>query len=146
MVKVYKSAIDLWLRLLLAAVIAFPFFTGISVAFGLHWLHWHEGLGRLAGALFVGLGFVLVGLLFTFVLPCRYTLSDTALTLQTGAFRRSIALRDIKRIELSCSLWFAPALSVNRVKVVLADRVWLVSPHNRTDFVADLRLRLDQID
>lgn len=143
MVKSYKSAVDLWLALLLAAVVVFPFFTGVSIGFGLHWLHWHESLGRIAGLFFGCLGLIELALIATFLWPCRYTLESGDLVVRCGAIERRIPYQTIQRIELSYSLRFAPALSVNRVKLVLTgDHVCFVSPRAQRDFVTELRGRL----
>ena len=56
MVKTYKSAVDLWLAAILIGVPLAIILTGVSIAFGLYFLHWHENVGRFAGFLFVGGG------------------------------------------------------------------------------------------
>jgi hypothetical protein len=145
MTKAYKSAIDLWLAAILLAVPSALLFTGVSIAFGLHMLHWHENLGRIAGILFVG-GAVVVGALYaTLLWPCRYLLGDDEILVRSGVLEWRIPYASIRRLELSCSFWLAPALSVWRVKIVLADgSTQLISPHDRTHFVSDLRERMEQ--
>ena len=142
MVKTYKSAIDLWVAVLLIGLPSLAFFTGISITFGLHWLQWHENIGRIAGFAFVGGGMVLCALIATFVIPCRYTLRESDLTIHCGMLVWRIPYRDVQRLELSCNLWLAPALSVNRVRLVLSGGTQLVSPSDRASFVQDLQSRL----
>jgi len=145
MVKTYKSAIDLWLAAILIGVPLAFIFTGVSIAFGLYFLHWHENVGRFAGFLFVGGGVAIGALIAVFTLPCRYILKEAELLIQCGILQASVPYRAIRRLELSCSLWTAPALSLNRVKIVLDEGFHLVSPRNRTEFIADLQVRIDQL-
>lgn len=143
MVKTYKSAVDLWLAVLLIGAPLAILFTGVSIAFGLHLLQWHENIGHAAGILLVLAGLGLGTLFATFSLPCRYILGEAELIIQCGILKWIIPYRDIRRLELSCSLWSAPALSLNRVKIVLDDGFQLISPKNRQKFIADLQAHLD---
>lgn len=143
MVKTYKSAIDLWLAAILIGVPLAIIFTGVSIAFGLHLLHWHEAIGRVVGFILFGSGLALGALIAMFAVPCRYTLKETELHIQCGILQSTVPYRAIRRLELSCSLWSAPALSLNRVKIVLDDGFQLISPKNRREFIADLQARLD---
>jgi len=145
MVKTYKSAVDLWLAAILIGAPLAILFTGISIAFGLHLLQWHEAIGRVAGILLVGAGLGLGALFATFSLPCRYILGETDLYIQCGILKWIVPYRDIRRLELSCSLWSAPGLSLNRVKIILDDGFQLISPKNRQAFIADLQTHLDQL-
>jgi len=144
MVKTYKSAVDLWLAAILIGVSFAILFTGVSIAFSLHLLHWHENIGRVAGFLFVGIGAALGTSIAILTVPCRYILSETELHIQCGILKSVVPYRDIRRLELSCSLWSAPALSLNRVKIVRDEGFHLISPKNRTEFVKDLQARIDQ--
>lgn len=144
MVKTYKSAVDLWLAAIMIGVPLAILFTGVSIAFSLHFLQWHETIGRVAGILLVGAGLGLGALIATFSLPCRYILGETELYIQCGILKWIVPYRDIRRLELSCSLLSAPALSLNRVKIVFDDGFQLISPKNRQAFIADLQARLGQ--
>ena len=144
MVKTYKSAVDLWLAAILIGVPSVLIFTGLSIGLGLNYLHWHENVGRYAGFFFVGVGLSIGALIGTFVLPCRYTLKETELHIQCGMLKWIVQYQDIRRLELSCSLWAAPALSLNRVKIVRDDGFLLISPKNRQKFIADLQTRFGQ--
>jgi membrane protein YdbS with pleckstrin-like domain len=143
MVKTYKSAIDLWLAAILIGVPLAIIFTGVSIAFGLYFLHWHENIGRLAGFFLVGGGVALGALIAAFTLPCRYTLRESELHIQCGVLQAVVPYRAIRHLELSCSLWSAPALSLNRVKIVLADGFRLISPKDRIAFIKDLQSRIE---
>ena len=141
--KTYKSAVDLWLAAILIGTPLAIIFTGVSIAFGLHLLHWHAAIGRVVGFVLFSSGLALAALIAAFSLPCRYTLRETELNIQCGILQATVPYHKIRRIELSCSLWSAPALSLNRVKIVLDDGVHLISPKDRTAFIADLQARLD---
>jgi hypothetical protein len=144
MVKTYKSAIDLWLAAILIGVPLAILLTGVSVAFSLHLLQWHENIGRIAGILLACAGLGLGGLIATFSLPCRYILAETELRIQCGILKWIVPYRDICQLELSCSLWSAPALSLNRVKIVLEEGFILISPKNRIEFIEELKSRIDR--
>jgi len=141
--KTYKSAIDLWLVAILVGVPAALIFTGLSVGLGLNYLHWHESIGRFAGFFLVGVGVAVAALIGVLSYPCRYTLTETELHIQCGVLGWVVPYRDIRRLELSCSLWSAPALSLNRVKIVLDEGFRLISPKNRLEFIRDLQARID---
>jgi hypothetical protein len=143
MVKTYKSAIDLWLAAILVGVPLAIILTGVSIAFGLYFLHWHEAIGRYAGFSLIGLGSAIGGLIGIFTLPCRYMLKETELHIQCGILQSVVPYKAIRRLELSCSLWAAPALSLNRVKIVLDEGFHLISPKDRSAFIADLQAHLD---
>ena len=143
--KTYKSAVDLWLAAILVGLPLAIVFTGVSIGFGLNYLHWHENLGRTAGFFLVGIGVGLGTLIGALTLPCRYTLQETELHIQCGIFQSVVPYREILQLELSCSLWSAPALSLNRVKIVLNDGFRLISPKNRKEFIEALRSRIDQL-
>jgi len=141
--KTYKSAIDLWLVAILVGVPAALIFTGLSVGLGLNYRHWHESIGRFAGFFLVGVGVAVAALIGVLSYPCRYTLTETELHIQCGVLGWVVPYRDIRRLELSCSLWSAPALSLNRVKIVLDEGFRLISPKNRLEFIRDLQARID---
>lgn len=145
MVKTYKSAVDLWLALILVGTPLGIVFTGVSIGLGLHLLQWHANIGRVVGFVLIGAGLALAALIAMFSIPCRYTLREKELNIQCGILQSTVPYASIRRIELSCSLWSAPALSLNRVKIVLDAGVHYVSPKDRTAFVADLQARLDAV-
>jgi hypothetical protein len=144
MVKTYKSAIDLWLAIILIGMPAAIIFTGVSIGFGLHLLQWHANIGKAVGFVLFGSGVALAVLIAMFTVPCCYTLREHELNIQCGILQASVPYNNIRRLELSCSLWSAPALSLNRVKIVLDDGFHLISPKDRVAFIKDLQLRLDQ--
>lgn len=145
MVKTYKSAVDLWLALILIGTPLAIIFTGVSIAFGLHLLQWHANIGKTVGFVLFGSGLALATLIAMFAVPCRYTLREHELNIQCGILQADVPYKKIRRLELSCSLWSAPALSLNRVKIVLDDGIRLISPKDRTEFIKDLQSRIDAL-
>ena len=142
MAKTYKSAVDLWILAIMIGVPLAVILTGVSIAFGLYFFHWHESLGRFAGAFLILTGAGTSAIIATFAFPCCYTLTETELSIRCGAYKLVVPYNKIQRLELSCSLWNAPALSVNRVKIIHEGGICLVSPKNRGEFIADLQARL----
>lgn len=143
--KTYKSAVDLWLAIILIGTPLAIIFTGVSIGFGLHFLQWHATIGRVVGFILFGFGLALAALIAAFTFPCRYTLREHELNIQCGILQASVPYNKIRRLELSCSLWSAPALSLNRVKIVLDDGIRLISPRNRPEFIRDLQARIDSL-
>ena len=141
--KTYPSAVDLWLAILLIGIPLLLVGMGASVSLGLHYLHWYAKVGFAMGMVLIALGVGLGALAALLTQPCRYTLDDDALHIQAGWYRRTIPYRSILWLELSCSLWIAPALSLNRVKIVIEDGFQLVSPKDRVDFIKALQARMD---
>lgn len=142
-VKTYKSAVDLWLALILIGTPLMIIFSGVSIAFGLHLLQWHANIGRVVGFILIGSGIAIGVLIAMFSYPCQYVLREKELQIQCGILQAIVPYHAIRRIELSCSMWSAPALSLNRVKIVLDDGIRLISPKDRTGFIADLQSKID---
>lgn len=142
MEKTYRSAVDLWLAAILIGVPLALILMGFSISLGLNYLHWHAKLGFYAGLMFILAGVSLGAVIGMCTWPCRYKLRGSDLHIQAGVFVSVIPYSAIRHIELSCSLWFAPALSLERVKIVLDHGFHLVSPRDRTAFIEDLKDRL----
>lgn len=90
----------------------------------------------------LALASVLVTLLVCGVLlvPCRYTLESDHLLIRCGLIRQRIPYRDITAITPSRSLWSAPALSLQRVKLSYGrTSSQLVSPRDRAAFIQALQ-------
>ncbi len=125
----YPSRIDAWLIVLTLAVV------GVLV-----WRAIRAPADALASLGVIGL-MLGIGLATSF--PCTYTLTGTHLVIRSGLFRQRIAYRDITAVAMSRSVWAAPALSLDRVRIDYAGRFQLVSPRQREDFMAELRRRVD---
>ena len=93
----------------------------------------------------LALASVMVTLLVCGVLlvPCRYTLESDHLLIRCGLIRQRIPYRDITAITPSRSLWSAPALSLQRVKLSYGrTSSQLVSPRERAVFIQALQHRV----
>ena len=93
----------------------------------------------------LALASVLVTLLVCGVLlvPCRYTLESDHLLIRCGLIRQRIPYRDITAITPSRSVWSAPALSLQRVKLSYGrTSSQLVSPRDRAAFIQALQHRV----
>lgn len=129
MKKVYPSAVDVWLAVLLIAVpVGF-------IAGGLYQL---QHAPKPAAFLIVQ-GCFVGALMAALAVPCRYTLDDDKLTIRCGLMTTEIPLETIETVEPSRSLWSAPALSLRRVKIVHGPDYALISPREREQFIGDLR-------
>ena len=126
---VYRSAVDLWLALLLLMTPATA--VGFSVM-----LIRQGRAGDALTLLLLGSGLLMVTLLLTF--PCRYTILADSLSIRCGVICYQIPLSEIQRVEKSASLRSGPALSLRRVLVVTEKRGYLLSPKDRDAFIADL--------
>ena len=90
----------------------------------------------------LALASVMVTLLVCGVLlvPCRYTLESDHLLIRCGLIRQRIPYRDITAITPSRSLWSAPALSLQRVKLSYGrTSSQLVSPRDRAAIIQALQ-------
>ena len=126
---VYVSAVDWWLAFLL---LAGPAICVASTAVLLTRGQSHEALVCLV----VGALTLIATALFT--IPCRYTLLSDCLTIRCGVYFTRIPLEQIQAVERSGSWLSGPALSLRRVKISTASRIYLVSPVDRDRFIDDL--------
>jgi uncharacterized membrane protein YdbT with pleckstrin-like domain len=130
--KQYPSAVDWWLA---ASLISVPV---CFIAFGGFLFSRNIPVGLLTVAWGVGVGWLIAAM----SLPCRYTLSDSGLRIECGILKEEVPYNRIRGAELSRSLLSAPALSVQRVRVLLDSGSRLISPKDREQFIQDLRSRL----
>ena len=88
---------------------------------------------------------LLVALLFpTIIIPCRYTLFDDGLLIQSGWIKKKIDYRIMRDVYPSRNPLSAPALSLKRVKITLNRGFALVSPKRRDEFIIELKRRIYQ--
>ncbi len=127
--QTYPSKVDIWLVTVLTVALLLPIVLSL-LAF---WNNPREALIMLATTAFT---FCLCALL---LIPCTYTLRDDHVLIRSGFIRYRIFYKDITSVEKSSSIWSAPALSLQRVKISLAHRFYLISPKNREDFIQTLQ-------
>ena len=72
----------------------------------------------------------------------RYTIDAVSLVVQSGPFRWTVPLKDIRAVRAVNDLRSGPALSLDRLRIEYADaRPLLISPRERERFLADLAAR-----
>lgn len=127
--RVYPSAVDLWLIVLL--------YLGPAIELVLSWYTWQQGRADIAGICLISFaGLMLLNLLLTW--PCRYTLTEDSLNIRCGLLFQTLPLHRIRGAELSSSWRSAMALSTRRVRIELDRGYRLVSPVDREAFISDL--------
>jgi len=134
--RVYSSAVDLWLLVLLMA--------GPLVCVGMTIYLMQLGRNQESlQCLWIGAGLLLVTGICT--VPCRYTLTDQELRIRCGVYSARVSLDQIRDVARSGSWLSGPALSLRRVKISTPSRFYLVSPVDRDQFIAALRERCPQL-
>ncbi len=128
-IRVYTSAVDLWL---FALLIAGPIFV---VALGIYALAQGQAQEALVCA-FIAAGNILLTSVFT--IPCRYTLTVDTLHLRCGLITETIPLDRVCNVHLSRSWRSGLSLSLKRVCVQLDHGARYISPRDREQFMTDL--------
>jgi len=131
--KVFVSAVDWWLGLLLAAIpLATLGAAGSSLLAG--------ELGG-AAAMLVTTAFVLL-LYGGLVLPMRYTLKDDHLEIRFGLARSRVPYASLKAVTPTLNPLSSPALSLRRLHLDAGSRLGPnISPKDRPGFLAALAER-----
>ncbi len=129
LVRVYPSAVDLWLMVLLIAGPA------LVMALGLYALAEGQAQEALVCA-FIAAGNILLISIFT--VPCRYTLTVDTLHLRCGMITETIPLDRVCSVQLSRSWRSGLSLSLKRVCIQLDKGVRYISPRDREQFMTDL--------
>lgn len=133
--EVYRTRVDAWL---VGAVVLL--LGGIGVKTGLSFLQ-----GQVPWAI-LGVAGVVLLVLWALTLPCKYTLANTCLIVNSGFIRWHIPYQEIDTVELSQSVWTGPALSLQRIKIRYKQgKQILISPVHREQFMAKLNERIRSI-
>jgi hypothetical protein len=134
MKKIYPSAVDAWLAILLIA---------LPVSFVVIGLMRFEVESQTATVLIIQ-GAVVAVLIGVFCVPCRYTLTDDTLAIRCGVLTTTIPLAEVRGAELSSNVLSAPAMSLKRVKVIHGNDYALVSPRDREAFIKELMAAVER--
>ncbi len=129
LIRVYPSAVDLWL---FAMLIAGPVSVSVLGVYALL-------QGQLQEAIVCGViaaGNILLSVIFT--VPCRYTLTPDTLHLRCGLVTETITLDRVRGASLSRSWRSGLSLSLKRVCVQLDRGARYISPRDREQFIEDL--------
>lgn len=73
-----------------------------------------------------------------FIVPCRYTILNDALSVRCGVIGYQVPLNEIESVEASGTWRSGPALSMRRVLIKTSRRFVVISPRERDEFIADL--------
>lgn len=128
----YPSRVDSWLAIILIGAPLVVIATGIFML--------SKSVG--AGVITMITGVVVGGMIAALTLPCVYTLNDDNLKIKSGMLEDDVPLRKVIKAEKCSSLWSAPALSLQRVRIILEDGSRIISPKDQDKFMADLETRL----
>ncbi|WP_108127557.1 PH domain-containing protein [Saccharospirillum mangrovi] len=126
----YRSKVDLWLVLLLAAAAIFSLVSLVPT------------LGLVLAFL---LELLVAAVLLMLLWPCEYRLEPDRLNIRSGLLNWRIRYPEILSAEPSFDLTAAPALSVQRVKIRTTGRTFLVSPVDRDGFIDALMQRVNRV-
>jgi len=131
--QVYKSKIDIWLAIVMAAV--------VIVCFTIFLLSFLTGgasaIAATLPALILG-----VGLPVWLMTSTCYTLSDTTLLVKSGPFKWKIPISQITRITPTSNPLSSPALSLDRIRIDYGrGRSIMISPKDKSRFIRDLEDR-----
>ena len=130
MATVYKSKIDWWLGLLMAAVIL------ISLVAGLKALSAYSPNATWNAILIGGPGVVVPIVL---LLTTRYIITDNQLVVRSGPFKWRITISEISAITPSHDPIASPAWSLNRLRIDYGrKKSLLISPRDRDGFLRQI--------
>ena len=134
--QVYPSAVDWWWMIPLMVVVVYVSFADIINKF-------QQG-AILDGWIAVGVVLFIVLIFATIIIPCRYTLLDDGLLIQSGLIKKKVYYKSMIDVKPSCNPLSAPALSLRRVKIKLDRGFALISPKDRDKFIVELKRRIYQ--
>lgn len=130
---VYRSAVDAWLVVVLAAGGLIALMAGVSVFVA------GDAAARGIAALAVLMG---VGLPLWILTTTSYTLDEGVLLVRSGPVRRRVPIADITGVTPTRNPLSSPALSLDRLRIeVRGARPVMISPADRSGFIADLEAR-----
>ena len=123
----FKSAVDLWLLVVVALVVIISL--GVSVRLVLQ--HSPAGYLRVIGVLAVG-----IGLPLWFLYTTQYLVEDEILKIQSGPFKWTIPITSISQVVETTNPLSSPALSLRRLKITYGEsKTVMVSPKDREGFL-----------
>ena len=132
MTKVYRSKVDTWLLVILAAAMLIGLFSTVSALVASGWQAWWAVLPLLLA----------VGLSAWVLASTRYSLSDDLLLIKSGPFTWRVDVNEIHRIVATKNPLSSPALSLDRLRIEYGNgKRIMISPEDRDGFLSDLRSR-----
>lgn len=133
-ITVYESAIDRWV---IALLLLSPL---TSAALGIYCFI--DGKADGAAILWMAAAVTLL-ISVALTLPCRYTLTEDAISIRCGLFIfYRVLYSDIESVDQSSTWRSGPALSLDRVEIKTEKKCVIVSPNNCDAFIEDLNERI----
>ncbi len=126
--NVYYSEVDGWI---IAAI-----FGAVGLVLVLGAFSYYKN--KIASYTCFGAGVFIVALFFLLAWPCKYTLTEDRLIIQSGIFKQEVIYSQITHVKKSSNPSSAPALSLQRVEVTMKNGFKLISPNNREKFIEEL--------
>jgi len=127
----YPSKIDLWILIL---IIAIP--TSL-IGLGIYTIeNGTSGIITLASGVFFAFLMILL------LVPLHYTITPEFLEIRYGIIKEKVKYEDIKEVRPTNDLTSAPALSLQRIEIVLEDKSKLISPQNRDQFIQEIQKKI----
>lgn len=128
---VYPSKIDWWIGLIMVGVPLIHLPLGVMVMM--------KGL-ILYGILLIFWGLIIAAILSTLTFPCRYTVSNSNLKIQSGLVTDSFPLSKIEDVKPTRTIVASPALSLDRLELKLSDgTVRIISPVKQEEFISRIK-------
>ncbi len=132
----FPSRVDLWLAALLYLAPVAVVLLGIPL---------HKVNPGAALVVFM-IATIILFLTVLMTVPCHYTLTNTQLLIRCGVITEDIDLENIQAIEPIVSLLAAPALSIQRLKLHLADGgAQYISPRDPEAFMTAFKRRREAL-
>jgi Bacterial PH domain len=128
----YRSAVDRWLLLVLGGALLVA-----GVSCGIVLVSGDAAARAIAGAT----GALGVGLPLWVLTSTSYTLTSEHLVVRSGPFRWRIPIAGIVEVTPTRNPLSAPALSLNRLRIMSAGASVMISPADPGRFLADLEAR-----
>ena len=132
MKEIYYSRVDWWIVGLIAGSIIF------CIGLAIYLL----GVDPKAAYMLFGIDALMVLIVMLLVFPCKYTLDNDHLLVQSGVIKYRVPYSDIRKIEKSNNPLSSPALSLRRIKITRSKGFILISPPDRDQFIKVLSDKL----
>ena len=123
----FKSAVDLWLLVIVALVVIISL--GVSVRLVLQ----RSPAGYLISIWLIAVG---IGLPLWLIYTTQYFVKDEVLKIQSGPFKWTIPITSISQVVETSNPLSSPALSLRRLKITYGEsKTVMVSPKDREGFL-----------
>ncbi len=130
--SIYYSKVDTWVIGVIIGSVLFCIVLGLLI----------YNQSRIGSYICFGSGLFTGGVFLLFGFPCKYTLAEDRVIIQSGILRQEALYSQIIGVKKSNNPLGAPALSIRRVKITMTKGFKLISPKNREQFIEELKSKL----